>query len=235
MILRRIVQGCLLCTAAVVSAWTPAQQDASRRRMTESWQKAIGSALLVGLVSANPVYADQIGVEKEAPTLYTGETVEICTKRGPLGACLKTEMRTETNDNDKAKKYFRDPAEILREKNAVLRGSEEEEGNALVEKLKAQTETNKEKNRLAVERRTFENGQSATFGPFDKQVLIMNTDGKTFTLLANPQAMRLKQAGFIGEGRQFVKQPTQEEIDQALEADGEGLAGAIQSILRGNS
>ena len=85
--------------------------------------------------------------------------LQICTKRGPLGACLKTEVRTETNDNDKAKKYFRDPLEILREKNAVLRGSEEEEGNALVEKLKAQTETNKEKNRLDVERRTFENDQ----------------------------------------------------------------------------
>ena len=68
-------------------------------------------------------------------------------------------MRNDVNDNDKAKKYFRDPAEILREKNAVLRGSEEEEGNELVEKLKAQTEKNKEKNRLAVERRTFENDQ----------------------------------------------------------------------------
>ena len=53
-------------------------------------------------------------------------------------------MRTEQNDNDKAKKYFRDPAEILRGKNAVLRGSENDEGNALVEKLKAQTEENKE-------------------------------------------------------------------------------------------
>ena len=71
-------------------------------------------------------------------------------------------MRTEQNDNDKAKKYFRDPAEILREKNAVLRGSEEEEGNALVEKLKAQTELNKEKNRLEVERKTFENDQVGT-------------------------------------------------------------------------
>ena len=77
MILRRIVQICLLCTAAVVSAWTPTQQDASRRRMTESWHKAIGSVMLVGLVWSNPVYADQIGVETEAPTLYTGETVEV--------------------------------------------------------------------------------------------------------------------------------------------------------------
>ena len=68
-------------------------------------------------------------------------------------------MRTVENDNDKAKKYFRDPEEILREKNAVLRGSDQEEGNALVEKLKAQTEQNKDKNRLDVERKTFENDQ----------------------------------------------------------------------------
>lgn len=68
-------------------------------------------------------------------------------------------MRTELNDNDKAKKYFRDPAEILREKNAVLRGSESEEGNALVEKLKAQTETNRERNKMEVEIKTFENDQ----------------------------------------------------------------------------
>lgn len=83
-------------------------------------------------------------------------------------------MRTEQNDNDKAKKYFRDPAEILREKDAVLRGTEEEEGNALVEKLKAQTDQNKEKNRLAVERRTFENGQVSELGrktPFIPQYL----------------------------------------------------------------
>lgn len=62
----------------------------------------------------------------------------------------------------------------------------------------------------------------------------MNLDGKTYTLLSSPQAMRLKKDGFI-EGRQFVKQPTEEEIDQALEPDGEGLAGAIQSMFRGDS
>lgn len=62
----------------------------------------------------------------------------------------------------------------------------------------------------------------------------MNTDGKTFTLLSNPQAMRLKKAGFI-ENRQFVTQPTPEEIEQALESDGEGLAGAISSMFRGDS
>ena len=85
---------------------------------------------------------------------------QICTKRGPLGACLKTEFRTEENDNDKAKKYFRDPAIALKEKNQVLEGTNDAgEANALIEKLKKQTEDNKEKNRLDVERRTFENDQ----------------------------------------------------------------------------
>ena len=46
----------------------------------------------------------------------------------------------------------------------------------------------------------------------------MNEDGKGFTLLANPQAMRLKKAGFI-ENKKFVKQPTQEELDAALNPD----------------
>jgi hypothetical protein len=68
-------------------------------------------------------------------------------------------MRTEQNDNDKAKAYFGDPAAILREKKNVLRGSDTDEENAFVEKLKAQTEENKEKNRLDVERKTFENDQ----------------------------------------------------------------------------
>lgn len=215
MIQRIVLQSCLL--VAVVSAWTPSmvhhhhhhhshRHNHSRTTTTqkEEWQKAIGSAMLVGILATagSPLvaHADQIGVEKEAPTLYTGETVEvrlltdynfvrtkplrqiqlcdhvtlthpsfffaavfiqICIKRGPLGACTKTEMRTEQNDNDKAKKYFKDPAEKLRERNAVLRGTdnEEEDANVLVEKLKAQTETNKEKNRLAVERKTFENDQ----------------------------------------------------------------------------
>jgi hypothetical protein len=60
----------------------------------------------------------------------------------------------------------------------------------------------------------------------------MNTDGKTFTLLQNAQAMRLKKAGFIKE-RQFVTQPSAEEIESALEVEGEGLAGALQNLIRG--
>jgi hypothetical protein len=150
-------------------------------------------------------------------------------------------MRTESNDNDKAKKYFRDPMEMVREKEAVLRGtmdsgsSSPESTNTLVEKLRQQTLDNKERNRLDVERRTFENDQSALTGPFNQQVIIMNTDGKTFTLLSSPQAMRLKSSGFINERRQFITQPTAEDLDAALEQSGggEGLAGALQAIFGG--
>ena len=46
----------------------------------------------------------------------------------------------------------------------------------------------------------------------------MNEDGKGFTLLANPQAMRLKNAGLIKDKR-FIRQPTQEELDAALESE----------------
>ena len=43
----------------------------------------------------------------------------------------------------------------------------------------------------------------------------MNTDGETFTLLQNPQAMRLKEAGYIKD-RRFVTQPTKDVIEDAL-------------------
>jgi hypothetical protein len=56
--------------------------------------------------------------------------------------------------------------------------------------------------------------------------LILNEDGKGFTLLENPQAMRLKNAGFIKD-KKFIKQPTQEEIENALESDGPGFFGSI--------
>jgi hypothetical protein len=40
-------------------------------------------------------------------------------------------------------------------------------------------------------------------------------DGKGFTLLANPQAMRLKNQGLIKD-KQFIRQPTKEDLDAAL-------------------
>ena len=57
--------------------------------------------------------------------------------------------------------------------------------------------------------------KSANFGPFDRQVVIMNADGKGFSVLQNPQAMRLKKDGLIRD-RQFVRQPAEEELEKAL-------------------
>lgn len=62
----------------------------------------------------------------------------------------------------------------------------------------------------------------------------MNADGKGFTLLQNPQAMRLKKAGLIKD-RQFVRQPSQEELDSALEAEGPSLGDAFQGLFGGGS
>ena len=77
-----------------------------------------------------------------------------------------------------------------------------------------------------------ETKQSASFGPFDRQVVILNTDGKTFTPLQNPQAMRLKKAGYI-EDRRFIIQPSQQVIDDALEGKEEGLGDAIKGFFGG--
>ena len=113
--------------------------------------------------------------------------------------------------------------------------AKESEGNALIQKLRQQSEANKEKNDLLVRQKTLMNDQSASFGPFDRQVVILNTDGRTFTLLENPQAMRLKKAGFI-EDRKFVKQPSREELDAALEpGEGEGFSGLVQGLFGGGS
>ena len=107
--------------------------------------------------------------------------------------------------------------------------AKEDDANALIQSLRVKSEENKEKNDLLVQQRTFENDAGANFGPFDRQVVIMNTDGRTYTLLQNPQAMRLKKAGFI-EGRRFVKQPTTEEIDDALESPDNFVTSFLKSV-----
>jgi hypothetical protein len=213
-------------------------------------RRGIASIATVGLLAtlgiSAPAFADEYGRETEMAFLTTGETVMICTKRGPLGACQKTERRTQENENDKSEKYFQQPTELVKRKDSEARTAESSEGNLLIERLKKQSEENSEKNELLVYQRTLMNDsvspdflldlfhslfqlalirflivvceyKSASFGPFDSQVLILNEDGRGFTLLANPQAMRLKKAGFI-ENKKFVKQPTQEEIDAALES-----------------
>jgi hypothetical protein len=45
--------------------------------------------------------------------------------------------------------------------------------------------------------------------------LILNQDGKGFTLLEKPRAMRLKEKGLI-KNDSFVRQPTAEELEAAL-------------------
>ena len=178
--------------------------------------------------------ADEWGTETEAPTLFTGETVMICKKRGPLGACLKTTLRTTDNDNDKALKYFKDPsAEVKRKQERMLTQLDEDsEGNTLIQKLRKQSIDNKEKNDNTVRVRTLQNDQGASFGPFSKEVVILNTDGSTFTLLTNPQAMRLKKDGYI-EGRTFVIQPSQEVIDKALDSEEGSLEGKVKGFFGG--
>lgn len=193
---------------------------------------AILTSPLHNSINANVAHADTWGKETEAPTLFTGETVMICKKRGPLGACTETAIRTVENDNDKANKYFKDPSEEVKLKQSrMIQSADDSEGNALIAKLRKQSEDNKEKNDNIVYTRTLLNDQGASFGPFNSQVVILNTDGRSFTLLQNPQAMRLKKAGYI-EDRKFVIQPSQQVIDEALESEG-GLGDAIKGFFGG--
>mmetsp|Transcript_13699 Transcript_13699/g.29734 ORF Transcript_13699/g.29734 Transcript_13699/m.29734 type:complete len:329 (-) Transcript_13699:250-1236(-) len=210
--------------------------DAAARMFTSAAVSfAILTSPLHNAATQSVAHADEWGKETEAPTLFTGETVMICKKRGPLGACLETSVRTVQNDNDKALKYFKDPsAEVKKRQERMLQSAaEDSEGNALIQKLRKQSEDNKEKNDLAVLQKTLMNDQGASFGPFNGQVVILNTDGRTFTLLQNPQAMRLKKAGYI-EDRKFVIQPSQEAIDEALEGRNE-IGDAIRGFFGGGT
>ena len=55
----------------------------------------------------------------------------------------------------------------------------------------------------------------------------MNTDGKTFTMLENPTAMRLKKAGFIDNKRAFITQPSTEDLEKAENPGGGGFLSGI--------
>lgn len=90
-------------------------------------------------------------------SLTSSSCQKICTKRGPLGACLQTEQRTPENDNDKADKYFQQPTALVKRKDDEARMIESNEGNALIQRLKQQTEDNREKNELLVQQKTFMN------------------------------------------------------------------------------
>jgi len=206
-----------------------------RRTLLSSALAAAAFATTLAAPGGNVAHADEWGKETEAPTLFTGETVMICKKRGPLGACLEQVVRTSDNDNDKALKYFKDPSEAVKIKaeKMIESAQYESEGNALIDKLRKQSAENKEKNDKTVRQRTLLNDQGASFGPFSGEVVILNTDGDGFTLLLNPQAMRLKKAGYI-EGRKFVIQPTKQVIDDALNAPDNGdLGSTLKGFLFG--
>lgn len=72
---------------------------------------------------------------------------------------MKTQQRTESNDNDLAKKYFRDPSALIRQKEAAMRDVSDMDANSLIQKLRQQSEDNREKNELYVQRKTFEADQ----------------------------------------------------------------------------
>lgn len=211
------------------------ERYAMKEQAIDVAQKSIVTVMLSFMfLFPNMCVADEIGRETEAPTLFTGESVMICTKRGPLGACLKTEARTTENDNDKADQYF---SKVIseREISSVARGTNvaSSEENELLKNLLKQTEENKERNAKLVRQKSIQNGMGASFGPFSKQVAILNLDGDTYTLLENPQAMRLKKAGYIKD-RKFVKQPSKEVIDAALESDSPNFIESFKGILGGD-
>jgi outer membrane lipopolysaccharide assembly protein LptE/RlpB len=77
-------------------------------------------------------------------------------------------MRTDNNDNDIAKKYFKNTNEILKQQKetAYLRNEldiQNENGNLLIQKLKQQSVDNADRNNLLVQRKTFENDQVTIF------------------------------------------------------------------------
>lgn len=198
---------------------------------------ALAISIITVTTTTNPciVVAD----DYESPTIFTGETVMICTKRGFNGACLKTEVRTPENDNDKSNKYMKrqlEPEDIVRAKEQALRAeAANEDGSDLLEKLLQQTLENKEKNEKIIRKKTMENDEGANFGPFSRSVVILNKDGETYTLLESPQAMRLKAQGYIKD-RQFIEQPSQDVIDAALlPSDSEGIQGIFQWLGIGKS
>ena len=56
---------------------------------------------------------------------------------------------------------------------------------------------------------------------------------RKFTLLENPQAMRLKKLGLIGSKKKFLRQPTQKELDDALIVPETSLLGSIVKTVGG--
>ena len=131
-------------------------------------QSLIASVVIGALSVVAPVqyaFADEIGLSIDAPTLFTGETTEICIKRGPLGKCEKTQVRTLENDNDKASKYMKTQSTTVKSKDDKMRSSSDgTDDSPLIQRLKQQTEDNRERNELIVKQKTIENDLVSALG-----------------------------------------------------------------------
>jgi hypothetical protein len=66
-------------------------------------------------------------------------------------------MRTPENDNDKANKYFREPTVVVRQKDLETKLAEDNDANALIQKLRQQSEDNRDKNEKIIQQKTFMN------------------------------------------------------------------------------
>ncbi|GMH77040.1 hypothetical protein TL16_g07274 [Triparma laevis f. inornata] len=209
---------------------TPSQQHNHAAFLT------LSLAVVLATTTPTPSLADEYGVSIDAPTLYTGETIDICTKRGILGACKKTSRRTVENDNDKASKYQKIQSPEVKLKDVAMRtGSDGMEQSDLISTLQQRTIDNKDFNQRMVDQKTFEANQPGYLGPFNREVLIQNygevgsPEASQFTLLSNPHAMRLKKAGYI-EGKKFIKPIDQATINKYAEE--EESSGIIKKIGR---
>ena len=137
----------------------PVEQPGASHPLAHAASVALVAIALVGFQP--PALADEFGREIEMPFLDAGETVQICTKRGPLGKCEKTEKRTVDNENDKSEKYFRQPTVVARSSSNIP--TADSEGNELIERLKKRSEENAEKNELLVYQRTLMNDSVSFF------------------------------------------------------------------------
>ena len=213
-------------TTALNSPLPRPQQQKQQRPLSVLQRRDIFVPLLSFPLVLLPIStrADEIGLEVDAPTLYTGETFEICKKRGILGACKKTVARTAENDNDKAIKYMRaKPAfkngDVSRENNDYIEvrgglGQSESEGS-LIDELLRRSEENAERNQLAVDKKTFSATSKGYSSFLSREKMVMSYDGKSFAYYQIPQYEKLRKLGYIND-QVFVKEPS-EEILQATE------------------
>lgn len=95
--------------------------------------------------------------------------------------------RTADNDNDKSEKYFQTPTEMVKRKDLKAQMESESEGNELIQKLRLQTEANREKNELAVQQRTLLNDSVSIVG---RQVMTrLRATWPTFFIAHSPLAL----------------------------------------------